>query len=501
MGNDVVQTPNLDAIAARGTVFENAWVANPVCMPNRSSIMTGRMPSAHGVIFNDRSLELGAATHVREFRKAGWRTGLFGKSHLQHGMSRNSIVEVDRAPTVDHGYPDAWDGLEHHEAYEGGLPDWPDDFYGFGQVELAIDHGARVTGHHLHWALDKGARYEDLVVPMTDESPHGDRRSDRWWQVYKPPYEEEIHSTNFVTERTIAFIEDAAAKDENWYAWASFPDPHHPFSPPGQWFDRHRAADMVLPASVDDPMEHAPAYLRHMQSLTADSQRMWVSPFGASDHDLLRECIAAEYGMIEFIDDGVGRIMAAIDRLGQIDNTIVVFTADHGDMMGDHGLMLKGFMPFSGTLRVPFVIADPRREAARTTSLASSIDLGPTLMDLCDVAVHDGLQGRALTPVLDDPVQQVHDYVLAEDDLRSETAVRARIPSRIRTLVAADGTKYTRFSTGESMLFDLTSDPDEVSELGHLDAAKRSKAESLLVDALMATSDDARGAPVTSVLN
>lgn len=72
MGNEVVQTPNLDAIAARGTVFENAWVANPVCMPNRSSIMTGRMPSAHGVIFNDRSLELGAATHVREFRKAGW---------------------------------------------------------------------------------------------------------------------------------------------------------------------------------------------------------------------------------------------------------------------------------------------------------------------------------------------------------------------------------------------------------------------------------------------
>lgn len=500
MGNDVIQTPNLDAIAARGTVFENAWVANPVCMPNRSSIMTGRMPSAHGVIFNDRSLELGAATHVREFRRAGWRTGLFGKSHLQHGMSRNSVVEVPRSPTVDHGYPEDWDAWEHHELFASGIPEWPDDFYGFAQVELAIDHGARVTGHHLHWALDKGGRYEDLVVPLSDESPHR-RRSDRWWQVYEPPYDEELHSTNFVTERTIAFIEDAAASDEPWYAWASFPDPHHPFTPPGRWFDRHRPEDMTLPASIDDPLDHAPEYLRRVQQRTPQGQRGWVAPCGATDHELIKECLAANYGTIEFIDDGVGRIVAAVDKLGQLDNTIIVFTADHGDMMGEHGLMLKGFMPFSGTMRVPLVVADPRREAARSASLASSVDLGPTLLDLCDVAPHDGIQGRSLAPVLDDASVQVRDYALAEDDIRVETAERARLPSRIRSVISADGMKYTRFSTGDSMLFDLGADPDELDEIGHRDPAKRAQAESLLVDALMAASDDARGAPVTHVVN
>ena len=84
MGNRVVRTPNLDRIATAGTVFENAWVANPVCMPNRSSIMTGRMPTAHGVIFNDRSLDWGANTFVRQFRRENYRTGLIGKSHLQH---------------------------------------------------------------------------------------------------------------------------------------------------------------------------------------------------------------------------------------------------------------------------------------------------------------------------------------------------------------------------------------------------------------------------------
>lgn len=99
-----MQTPNLDALAERGTVFENAWVANPVCMPNRSSIMTSRMPSVHGVVLNDRSLEWGAGTHVRQFRNQGYRTGLISKSHLQHGMSRNSVFPVETAATVDHGY-------------------------------------------------------------------------------------------------------------------------------------------------------------------------------------------------------------------------------------------------------------------------------------------------------------------------------------------------------------------------------------------------------------
>jgi hypothetical protein len=339
---------------------------------------------------------------------------LIGKSHLQHGMSRNSVVEVDRAPTVDHGYPDGWDSLEHFEEYDTGVPEWPDDFYGFGHVELAIDHGARVTGHHLHWALDKGARYEDLVIPMSDESPYR-RRSDRWWQVY--------------------------------------------------------------------------------------AQRQWVAPCGATDHELLKECLAANYGTIEFIDDGVGRIMASIEALGQTEDTIVVFTSDHGDMMGDHGLMLKGFMPFSGTMRVPMVIADPRQAADRSTSLASSIDLGPTLMDLCEVPLHDGIQGASLTPVLSDATASVRDHVLVEDDIRAAFAAHARLPSRIRTVISDDGLKYTRFSSGESMLFDLTADAHELDEIGHRDAAAHSRAESRLVDALLAATDDARGAPVASVVD
>ena len=495
MGNEVVRTPNLDAIAARGMVFDNAWVSNPVCMPNRSTIMTGRMPSAHGVIFNDRSLELGAATHVRQFRQAGYRTALIGKSHLQHGMSRNAVMDRAMAPTIDHGYPTGWDELEHHEHYENGAPAFPDDFYGFGHVELSIDHGARVSGHHLLWALDKGGSRDDLHVEYGESAP-GSRRSEHWWQIYQPPYAEEFHSTEFVTERTIAFIDDAADGDEPWYAWASFPDPHHPLTPPGRWFDRHDPADMPLPESFGDPLEHVPTFLQRFSHIPAEEQWGWVGPLGARDPDFVRQCIAATYGMIEFVDHGVGRILAAIEAKGQLDDTIIVFTTDHGDQMGDHSLMTKGQMHFRGCLQAPMVIVDPRRPAGRTSSLSSSIDLGSTLMELCDVPTHDGIQGHSLVPILDDPSASVRDHVLIEEDFRRAFAEMVRMPAKSRSLIWEDGMKYTRHSGNRTMLFDLEADPHEMNELGHIDPAAKALADDRLADALMEAVDDSRGAPV-----
>ncbi|MEM7272623.1 MAG: sulfatase-like hydrolase/transferase, partial [Actinomycetota bacterium] len=120
-GNEVVRTPNLDGLAARATVFDRAYVANPVCMPNRSSILTGRLPSAHGVVFNDRSLPINATTFVGRLRDAGWRTALIGKSHLQHGESRDTVIDLGAAGATS-PFDDGWDTLEHPERYLDGDP-------------------------------------------------------------------------------------------------------------------------------------------------------------------------------------------------------------------------------------------------------------------------------------------------------------------------------------------------------------------------------------------
>ena len=147
-GNPVVRTPNIDSIAAAGTVFERAYVNNPVCMPNRSTIMTGRMPSAHGVIFNDRSLEPDVNTFVSQLRQAGWATALMGKSHLQHGESRNAVVDLGKPPVRRSPFPEGWDTIEHDERYERGDVVAPDDFYGFGEIKLTVGHGGEVGALH-----------------------------------------------------------------------------------------------------------------------------------------------------------------------------------------------------------------------------------------------------------------------------------------------------------------------------------------------------------------
>ncbi|MFV0257128.1 MAG: sulfatase [Acidimicrobiales bacterium] len=497
MGNPVVRTPHLDGLAARGTVFDNAWVNNPVCMPNRSTIVTGRMPTAHGVVFNDRSLEWGANTHIRTFRDAGYRTALIGKSHLQHGMSRNSVVPVEHGPAVDDPYPPGWDTLENFERYlDGTAPEIDGSFYGFDTVELAIDHGSRISGHHYLWAQERGAPAEWLMAPMSDEAPGSDRYKG-WWQIYRAPYDPELHSSSYVADRTSAFIEESASAGRPWLAWASFPDPHHPMCPPGDWFDRHDPADMVVPSTVDDPLVDAPGYVQRFASIHPSTQRMWVQPCGvAGDHDLVRHALAATYGMVELIDDRIGRILATVDAVGATDNTIVVVTADHGDMMGDHGLMLKGYMHYRGTLQIPLVVVDPTRGPGRTGSLAASIDIGPTLLGLVGLPTYDGIQGVSLAPVLDDRSASVRDHVLVEDD--APAAIPGPIPKKNRTVIDASGLKYTRHSTGEDQLFDLAADPDERVQLAPRDGTRRALMMERLADALMEADDTARHTPIAA---
>ncbi len=498
MGNSVVRTPNLDALAAGGMVFENAWVANPVCMPNRCSIMTGRMPTAHGVIFNDRTLDWGANTFVRRFHAQGYRTGLIGKSHLQHGMSKNSVVPFRGTGASRDAYPPGWDQIEDYERYLQEVPPGPESFYGFEHIELSIDHGARATGHHLQWALQKGADRDLMLADYSAAAP-GRHRAEEWWQIYQPEYAEEFHSTRFVTERTVNFINQAATDKRPWLAWCSFPDPHHPMTPPGDWFFRHRPQDMVLPESRRDELADAPEHLRLFSAVHPDRQRDWVTPCGYGDDNLLRRAIAATYGMIEMIDDGVGQIFAALDAAGELDNTIVVFTSDHGDMMGDHSLFLKGFMHYRGTLQVPMVVKAPGAAAGRSQALASSVDLGPTLMELCGVAAYDGIQGRSLVPLLQEPGAAVRDWVLIEDDIATITAQLTPIPAKTRTLITPTH-RYTRNTKGEQQLFDLVADADEMHDLQRRDESLRQRHVELLADALIAVDDAARGAPVTASL-
>ncbi len=482
-GNEVVRTPNLDGLAARATVFERAYVANPVCMPNRSSILTGRLPSAHGVVFNDRSLEWGANTFVRQLAHVGYRTAHVGKAHIQV-HSRQFFPAATDNPVGRPARSAGWDDLESSPRYLDNDPGPVHDFYGFAEAEFCLGHGTAIGGHHLRWALEKG-----LDPALAGGGPDGPAavRSDAWWQVLQPAYDEGLHSTEFVTERALDFIGSNGSEETPWFLFASYPDPHHPFAPPGEWYNHHAARDMVVPESFHDPLTDLPQFLREM---TVDRGARGPTRI---DEPALRAAMAAEYGSIEMIDAGVGRMLAALEQTGQADDTIVVFTSDHGDMFGDHGFMLKGGMVFEGTTRVPLVVALPGEAGTRTASLACSLDIGPTLLDLVGAPSYEGIQGTSLGPVLADPNATVRDHVLIEEDVPDYGLWANSVPDHSRTLVTADA-RLTRYSTGEGELYDLAADRSERRNVFDqaVGAELRRDMTERLVDALVGAADHAR---------
>ncbi len=473
-GNPVVRTPNLDGLAARARVFDNAWVANPICMPNRCSMLTGRMPTAHGVIFNDRSLAPNANTFARQLSDSGYATALIGKSHIQHGLSRNVVREQRKAPTLFSPYPDGWDELENAEHYLSENPSIT-DFYGFGHVEFAIGHGDSVAGHHYQWAIEKGARPDQLNIGW-DGPGSALERYEGWWQVYQSALPEAYHSTTFVTERTVAWLEDhagpRAASDQPFFLQCSFPDPHHPFCPPGDWWRAYRPEDMPLPATFADPLDGAPAHIKLIRQLPPG--RNPVQMFGASE-DLVRHAMAAEYGLIEMMDHGIGHVLQRLADLGLAENTVVVFTSDHGDMFGDHGLMLKATMHYQGCLRVPLLIAAPDATPGRTRAFASSLDLAQTFLDYASAPDYQDMQGVSLKAVVEDAAASVRDHAYVEEDF--PLALHGSpLPLKSRTLIHGDY-RYSRYSTGDCELYDLANDPGELRNLANEKAATDIRAE------------------------
>lgn len=486
-GNPVVRTPNLDALAARSANFTRTYVANPICMPNRSTIMTGRMPSIHGTRHNGISLNWRANTYVRTLRKAGYRTSHIGKSHLQNmGVNRTQMLEhVDFSlpeEAFELGLDEGWDELENLAAYRGTEPGpRPEDFYGFERVDFTVSHGDLCGGHYQQWLRGQGLdprEYQGTRVALANY--------DGWLQVYQTRLPTELYPTTYIAERTLAELDRAAADGRPFLIHCSFPDPHHPFSPPGDYWRRFDPAEMPLPASFFEDHARSMPHVRAYAAARGTPNRNSTYPFSPTA-DQFRHALAAEYGMIELIDDQVGRILARLAELGLEENTIVVFTSDHGDMFGDHGLMLKHTLLYDGCTRVPLLIRAHGMEAGRREGLASSIDIAQTLLELTGCTPYHDMQGFSLVPMLERSDARVRDSVLIEEDEREDVFAAGR-PFRSRTLVTETSrtTIYEGIEQGEQ--YDLENDPGELENRWD-DREVRDRALEALLQALLRTAD------------
>ena len=477
-GHPALRTPHIDSIAARGRRFERFYVANPVCMPNRSTLMTGRMPSVHGVRSNGIALSFRASTFVELMRRHGYRTALLGKSHLQNmtGMppilARAAPPEGRLPPPPDLAEArklSAEDGPVDAESPSGWRddPGWdlPRPFYGFERVDLCTDHGDLVGGHYWCWLR---ARHDDPDALRGAENalPH-DYACPQAWRTAVPA---ELYPTSYVAERTVDFLEGHAAQGGGapFFAMMSFPDPHHPFTPPGAYWGMHSPADMALDPSFaagNDPPPHVRFAYDEREAGTAVTGSQ--SLFAVSEREA-REARALTCDMIAMIDDAVGRALEALDRLGLREDTVVVFTADHGDFLGDHRLLLKGPIHYQSLIRVPFLWADTaaRRAPAGGVSrtVCGTLDIAATVLDRAGLAPYNGIQGRSLLGLVDGGPDDPDAEALVEDD-QQRIALGFSRPVRVRTLVTARRrmTLYDDAEWGE--LYDLAEDPWEMVNL------------------------------------
>lgn len=463
-GNSIVRTPHVDGLAARGTRFERFYVANPICQPNRAALATGQMTSVNGCRQNGIPLGLDATTYADVLRAVGYRTGLVGKAHFQNvspvparmpearGHGDPLPEPVDLARRSQRRGPDYGHEIRAHWV-EDPDRDVPRPYYGFDHLRLCIGHGDQVEGHYSRWLTQRlgGApdpRGRAAALPASPRDVP---------QVWRTAVPEDLYPTAYVGEEACAFLRDRS--DDPFLLVASFPDPHHPFTPPGRYFDMYDPDDIPLPESFAHPTRDRtdlPRHIRRVYEIGAEKPDAYW-PFH-SDAEATRRMIALNYGAISLIDEWVGRILRALADSGKAGSTIVVFMSDHGDYMGDHGTVLKHGLHTHGLIRVPLIWVDPDRKPAVSRLQGSAIDFAPTLLQRAGLKCPIGMQGRDLLAgdAVDLPVL-IEDAGLAfaSDDGRTAS----------RTLVH-EGWRMSVFEGSDlGELHDLEADPHELSNL------------------------------------
>ena len=443
-----IRTPHLDAMARGGTRFSACITPNLVCQPSRASILTGLLPYTHGVSDNGVDLDpkVGATGFAGAFSKAGYRTGYIGKAHFATSHTFK--------PT---GTPEC--------RLSDQLQDWHGPYMGFEHVELVVE------GHN-HWPPMKpprGQHYERWFH-------HNGRGEElqRQYETQLPPLSTAMqtfhsglpvafHNSTWIGDRTIDFLNKNQEKP--FCAWVSFPDPHHPLDAPDPWSRLHHPDEVDLPQHRSLDLERRPWW--HRQSLTGKPQieerlrriREEYSRIPAQADRQLRELIANYYGMIALIDHNVGRILLHLEQLGLGGNTLVVFTTDHGDWLGDHGLILKGPMAYEGLLRVGLLFLGKDIPHGKIVhDPVSTLDLPATFADFCGIDLNRKIHSRTLKKLIQTEGDG-RDFALSEWDLR---ASRCGVDLDLRTVRTRRHKLTVDLRSGAGELYDLHDDPHEM---------------------------------------
>jgi arylsulfatase A-like enzyme len=472
-GNHRVRTPNIDRLAAEGLRFNRSYCANPICMPARASMFTGLLPRDHGVRINGQALSRGLPTLPAILKNAGYRTQSMGKLHLTPWMPKPPRPKPDEFP-------------EDLEAWmSGSITRFPDNYFGFESSDLVVGHTSYAHGDYARWLSDRGGSLELLKPDSHAYESHP--------LPYTMQISSELHYNRYIADSAMEAIRRHTQDDRPFFIWCSFPDPHEPVASPEPYASMYSPDEVDLPKGSVEEAERLPEFYRDIYAGKIKPNNCDSTP---KPDETWRRIIAGTYGMVTHIDTEVGRVLEALDESGLRDNTLVLFLSDHGDMMGDHGLLWKGVYTFDGCIRIPTIVRDPRAESnvsrgQVSEELISQVDFLPSILDYCGVE-HPAEQWRErTTPFERGAVYPIETYpgrswlgllrgrreearaavVIENDSPSTGLSPRCVVTDRYRL------TYYPRIGTGE--LFDLQADPDELYNLWHEPNLRSTKSELL----------------------
>lgn len=460
--NKEISTPNLDRLVKEGSTFSRAYCPNPTCTPTRASIITGKYPSQHGAWTLGTKLPEEEHTVGEDFINGGYRTALVGKAHFQPLRSTEEYTSLESCPIMQ--------DLKFWEKYN-------DRFYGFEHVELARNHTNEhlVGQHYALWMEEKGCKnWRDYFLPPTGNM---DKSLKHKWAI-----PEEYHYDTWIAERTNALLENYKSSDENFFLWASFFDPHPPYLVPEPWDTMYDPDKLTIPGLKEGEHDKNPPHFKLTQQPDADFSEYRESGFGLHGmhshlHDRadLKKDIAIYYAMTSLMDKYIGKILDKLDELGLAENTIVVFTTDHGHFFGHHGLIAKGPFLYEDMIKIPFIVRWPGKvpENRVSPAMQSLVDLAPTLLDFCGLRIPGNMTGVTQKGVWTGECESARDHILCEHHHDPSTVhLKTYVDERYKITV------YYNRAYGE--LFDLQEDPGEVNNLWDNPEYKDLKSELLL---------------------
>jgi len=457
-GHPHLHTPHIDRMAREGVRFTRAYVQSPICGSSRMSFYTGRYVHSHGAQRNNFPLRVGEVTLGDHLRAAGMECWLVGKTHMEadaKGMDRLGI-----APDSVIGARQAECGFDVWVRDDGLWAEGPDGFYDRRRSPYNEYLKGKGYGTENPWNIHANAGIgEDGEVLSGWLMANADQPAN---------IAEEDSETPWLTSRAIDFIEAHRGADKPWLCHLSYIKPHWPYIVPAPYHAMFGPEHVPPPNRAEEERGEGahPVFRAYQESLIAR---------GFSCQDVREKAIPAYMGLIKQCDDQMGRLWAYLEETGQMDNTVIVLTSDHGDYLGDHWLGEKDHF-HDCSVKVPLIIRDPAPEADATRgtevdALVEAIDLAPSFVEWAGGQVADHiLEGRSLLPWLRGEAPDWRDFAVSEYDysISPAAAKLGLAPRDCRMFMVADTRwKMIHCEGGfRPMLFDLAADPDELHDLG-----------------------------------